>query len=287
MSEMNRRVFEALKREGEGEEVIPEIERTISKRNELNELAEESKKHFIGETAIRIERIEREKRLENLAQCPEGHDTRHFYSWLDEIDELKKEIKVYERDLHECEMNYEKKFLRVQELESALEERVKELEDKFLPGKIEEYIRSLQWKGNPTETETALVAGNIRAFAQYLRETKTSDAVKILHKRYITTPEREQSLEDESVIADLEKKIYDLESRLQAERERAEKAEEKANACSATADQAIDRVAALEARLRGVQEIQSCGECNIDHGTICPECARAIKAVSTPKKGER
>ena len=29
-----------------------------------------------------------EERLANLAKCQEGHDTRHFYSWLDEIKRL-------------------------------------------------------------------------------------------------------------------------------------------------------------------------------------------------------
>ena len=29
-----------------------------------------------------------EERLEKLATCKEGHDTRHFYSWLDEIKRL-------------------------------------------------------------------------------------------------------------------------------------------------------------------------------------------------------
>lgn len=30
-----------------------------------------------------------EDRLEKLAQCPEGHDVRHYYSLLDEIEKLK------------------------------------------------------------------------------------------------------------------------------------------------------------------------------------------------------
>ena len=33
-------------------------------------------------------RREREIRLEQLAQCREGHDTRHYYTWLDDIDRL-------------------------------------------------------------------------------------------------------------------------------------------------------------------------------------------------------
>jgi hypothetical protein len=38
-----------------------------------------------------MDRIHREERLDRLAQCPMGHDTRHFYKWLDEIDELTKQ----------------------------------------------------------------------------------------------------------------------------------------------------------------------------------------------------
>ena len=34
----------------------------------------------------------REGRLEKLSQCREGHDTRHFYGWLTDIDNLLKEI---------------------------------------------------------------------------------------------------------------------------------------------------------------------------------------------------
>ena len=38
-----------------------------------------------------MDRIHREARLDRLAQCPTGHDTRHYYKWLDEIDELTKQ----------------------------------------------------------------------------------------------------------------------------------------------------------------------------------------------------
>lgn len=38
-----------------------------------------------------MNRIHREARLDRLAQCPTGHDTRHYYKWLDEIDELTKQ----------------------------------------------------------------------------------------------------------------------------------------------------------------------------------------------------
>ena len=38
-----------------------------------------------------MDRIHREARLDRLAQCPMGHDTRHYYKWLDEIDELTKQ----------------------------------------------------------------------------------------------------------------------------------------------------------------------------------------------------
>jgi chromosome segregation ATPase len=39
-----------------------------------------------------IQRLERERRLEQLAQCPEGHDTRHYYGWLDDIEESGQQI---------------------------------------------------------------------------------------------------------------------------------------------------------------------------------------------------
>jgi hypothetical protein len=44
------------------------------------------------------QRMEREQQLEGLSQCPNGHDTRHFYKWLDEIDNLREELKKWEDD---------------------------------------------------------------------------------------------------------------------------------------------------------------------------------------------
>lgn len=35
---------------------------------------------------------ERRERLYQLAMCPEGHDTRHYHAWLDEIASLKAQL---------------------------------------------------------------------------------------------------------------------------------------------------------------------------------------------------
>jgi len=61
-----------------------------------------------------MDRIHREARLDRLAQCPTGHDTRHYYKWLDEIDELTKQnaklleaLKTYVSKFGDCGDTYE------------------------------------------------------------------------------------------------------------------------------------------------------------------------------------
>ena len=57
-----------------------------------------------------MNRYQREQRLERLAQCPEGHDTRHFYGWLDEIDKLQAEANRNMKEL--CEARGERDKLK-------------------------------------------------------------------------------------------------------------------------------------------------------------------------------
>lgn len=51
-----------------------------------------------------ILRLERERRIEALAQCPEGHDTRHYYGWLDDIDKKDAEIAALKGRIKELEI---------------------------------------------------------------------------------------------------------------------------------------------------------------------------------------
>jgi len=50
----------------------------------------------------------REGRLEKLSQCREGHDTRHFYGWLTDIDNLLKEIDSLRPRLEKAERERDK-----------------------------------------------------------------------------------------------------------------------------------------------------------------------------------
>ena len=105
-----------------------------------------------------MNRYQREQRLERLAQCPEGHDTRHFYGWLDEIDKLQAEIERLKKKIEELiplrpcvnDLTREIKWqqARIKELEGAIR-----MLTTFFP---EGWVMPLGWEQMVAQAKQAL-----------------------------------------------------------------------------------------------------------------------------------
>lgn len=73
--------------------------------------------------------------------------------------------------------------------------------DGVLENPIEKYIRSLPWSKDATETEKALVAGNIRAFYDYLKKEEILSSDVVIH---ISTDEAVHRLSKTTVFSNME-----------------------------------------------------------------------------------
>lgn len=93
------------------------------------------------------------------------------------LEDQNKLLLTYGHSCVACSLNERQEFLSV--LEAAVPENTIVDAVTFLaqliptPERVEDYIRSLQWSTDTTESEKTLVAGNIRGFATHLRQHST------------------------------------------------------------------------------------------------------------------